>query len=317
MTSHEEHSNAQWADDYFELGEMAFGFGLKDVARMAYEQASNLGDTRANDRLLSLEKELANAADMELVPSATEHEDDEEDIGELHESLIAQMDSGDMDAANQLGNLMVEVEMYEEAIMFHEIAALEGHTDAQNNLGGDYYSLGDIENSIKWYTMAAEAGYALAQNNLATVYMRQSQPHLAMPWLQKAAAAGNTTAKLNLAQLLAEQGVLDDALALIKPIADSGAAGKIDSEDLANAQNNVGMLYAMMNDLASAKRYWLMASRRAHALALYNLGMFYKNQTERTLAIEWLKLAARRKHPTAQQVIDNYDNDKGWLLEDS
>jgi hypothetical protein len=89
MTSHEEHNNAPWADDYFELGEMAFGFGLEDVARMAYEQASNLGDTRANDRLLSLEKELANAADMELVPGTTEHV---EDIGELHERLISQMD---------------------------------------------------------------------------------------------------------------------------------------------------------------------------------------------------------------------------------
>jgi uncharacterized protein len=305
MSSHQDHTSRERADDYFELGEIAFGFGLEDVARMSYEQANRLGDTRADARLIELDKTFEDTSGFDW---STATPIDVEDPGQMHERLIAQMDSGDLNAANELGNLMAEVDMYEEAIMFHEKAAMAGHVDAQSNLGADYYWLGDLENAIKWYTLAAESGYAIAQNNLATLYMRESQPHLAMPWLQKAAAAGNTHAQMNLAQLLADEGAFEDALALVKPIADSGVA---------DAQNNTGMLFAMMNDFASAKKYWLMAARKADPMAFYNLGIFYKNQNERVLAIEWLKLAARRKHPTAQQVIDNFDKDQSWVLEDS
>jgi len=305
MNSHESQASAERAEDYFALGEVAFALGLDDVGRLGYDQAKQLGHPKAHDRLIELAKAFEGGPSTFSGPGTPI---EEIDIDELHERLISQMDSGDLNAANELGNLMAEVDMYEEAIMFHEKAALAGHADAQNNLGADYYWLGDLEKAIKWYTMAAEAGYAIAQNNLATVYVRQSQPHLAMPWLQKAASAGNTNAKMNLAQLLADEGAFSDALKLVEPIADSGAA---------DAQNNAGMLYAMMDDFESAKKYWLMAAIQGDAMAFYNLGIFFKNQNERVLAIEWLKFAARRKHPTAQQVIDNYDNDQGWALEDT
>jgi TPR repeat protein len=305
MSNQDNQTSGSWADDYFALGEVAFALGLEDVGQLGYEQAQELGHPKASDRLIDLHKVFESGPSDYAGKSTTI---EQEDPGEMHERLIAQMDSGDLNAANELGNLMAEVDMYEEAIMFHEKAALAGHVDAQSNLGADYYWLGDLENAIKWYTLAAESGYAIAQNNLATLYMRESQPHLAMPWLQKAAAAGNTHAQMNLAQLLADEGAFGDALKLVIPIADSGAAV---------AQNNAGMLYAMMGDVVSARKYWYLAAKQADAMAFYNLGIFYKNQNERVLALEWLKLAARRKHPTAQQVIDNYDNDQDWVLEDS
>ena len=291
------------ADAYLLVGDLYHHAGFSNEAADAWAEAGKLGASNVENRREYLGSILA---EMLADDSIAEQGDfDGDDYGAYQERLMARMDAGDMDAANELGTEMAQDGLYEEAILFHRRAAEAGHVEAQNNLGADYYHLGDLDKAQEWYQKSAEAGFAIAQNNLGTVFLRKSRPDLAKPWFELAAAQDNIDAMLNLSNILAAEGSVDKAIDLILPLAEIG---------IRNAQNAVAILFANLGDMERAKSYWMLAADESDPMAIMNLGVYFMNTGEHDLALRWFTLAYLNGHTEAKEFIDKIQPASGeWF----
>lgn len=287
-------------EDYRELANFLFDFGYPDEAREVAERAIATWGAQAESVFAALIAEIDRPYSADDQSGFIDISDAMEILPLDHEKVLAAIDAGDLDAADAMGNEMVEILGYEDAIPFHLKAAEGGHLEGQNHLAEDYYKLGNFDKALHWYTVAAEAGHSTAQNNLAMMYLVRSQPHLAYPWLRKSADAGNEAGKNNLAELMANEGDFKGALLEIEELAESGHP---------LAQNNAGLLHANLGNLEQAKRFWLMAAKSAEKNALFNLGVYFEQGGDDFLSRHWLNLAARRGHEVAKNRLGIIDDD--------
>ena len=187
-------------------------------------------------------------------------------------------EQGDAKAQNDLGVLYsVEIQAYEEAVIWFKFAAKQGYPQAQYNLGLAYFSGRGIkenrQEAFNLYTKAAEGGLVQAQLELA---LRHSEGYYA-------------------------QGIKKC------PKKVEYWALKAYNNGSADAANFMGTQYAETynvfgKDLKKAEEWWLKAEALGSVLAQYNLGMMYKNEKPVRLsqALIYLKKAADQGDSQAQ-----------------
>lgn len=117
-------------------------------------------------------------------------------------NLEQKAQSGDAEAQYQLGVRYHKEKKYQEAVVWFEKAAKQGHARSQSNMGLYHSSIlqpQDEKKAFYWFSQSAAQGYAQAQYQLATCYEKgvgcTKDEDLALEWYMKAANQGYSLAQ--------------------------------------------------------------------------------------------------------------------------
>jgi hypothetical protein len=191
-------------DPRFEKGQVAYGEGSYEEARLLWHEAATDGDAdsaHALGRMYAqghgVKPDLQAAAEWYRRAADEGHAQAQLDLGELYD--------GGRGVARD----------YEQAARFYAKAADQGLSQAQNNLGRMYKAGEGVPRSYadaaRWFTRAAWQGHPAAQNSLGLMYITghgvTQDPREAYFWIALA-CRGESKAEENLAfvrTLLSEQ----------------------------------------------------------------------------------------------------------------
>lgn len=177
-----------------------------------------------------------------------------------------------------------------EAKLWYEKGAAQGHKDAQVNLGIIHVQGGDKALGVRWLTCAAEQGDAESMCHLGSL---TGQPD----WFRRSAKAGFARGQM----LWAEQLLSRDPAAALPHFRAAAAQG------LADAQYNASALLfnsGAPQDSAEAFDWLLKAAAQGHAEALFEAGRSYRvgrhTPVDLGRALACYKAAADQGHARAQ-----------------
>jgi uncharacterized protein len=191
-------------------------------------------------------------------------------VVESDSTLRRDAESGDVDAAAELGGRLEAQGRYEEAAHWLDRAARAGHAVAAHTLGVILERVGDPDTAEQLYRRAAAAGvpasaYQLGQLLIHHRWRGESDAVMAeaITWLKRAASAGYPLAPDALAGFLRHVGSPEAAEwrqradALDAELERAAKAG--DSE----AANLLGDLFYARNDVRKANKWWRRAGKAA------------------------------------------------------
>ena len=199
--------------------------------------------------------------------------------------------------------LLYEKKDYENAAIWLQKAANQGHAVAQETLG-DFYENGkgvkkDPIQAMLWYQKAAEQGNAEAQYKLGMCYIKVEDAHNAFKWFQKAALQNNTKALTMLGMHYSKGlGVEKDYIKAVECFQKAAEQGDVQAQFL------LGASYLVVKDYKKAKTWYQKAAEQGHALAQYDLALCYDKGLGVTIdeaeADKWMRKAAEQGVAKAQ-----------------
>ncbi|MGW0093143.1 tetratricopeptide repeat protein [Streptomyces sp. NPDC003328] len=190
---------------------------------------------------------------------------------------------GHAEAAHNIGVLHAERRDVEKASAALQSATEFGYVESMNNLGLLLVEAGDVENGLSWLRRGAEAGLANAMNNLGLFYVKQEDIGQARPWFELGAEAGHVEASYNLGFLCAQQDDKENAVVWYKKAAEAGHAV---------AMNNLATLFGERDDTREALVWYQRAVEAGHVNAMYNLGLLSLERGEMQEARSWFEKSA-------------------------
>lgn len=214
------------------------------------------------------------------------------------ESLRARADSGDIEAMNYLGYLLIggaegaEKDL-DEGLMWLSRAATSGDVKAASNLGWLYLQGGvveqDIDEAVKWLSKAAGAGLPVAQSILGDLYRDGTG-------VPRDSVAADSLYREAFENGLADAGYKLYALNADRyralPTGEKVAAGKY--YFFSSAPSEGVKLFYLAADEGSPEAYALLGDAYARAI-----GVPYDHD----LSLKYYVEAARRGNPSAMFVI--------------
>lgn len=208
-------------------------------------------------------------------------------------SLRKAAETGDLEAAFDLGLLLKESGRSDEAAHWWRHAANSGSVGAAWNLALLLKERGDLIEAVRWLRYAIEAGDLEAALSLASM-VSEVDPKQAEHLLTRVVHANDSIlsppAAVNLGLLLVTQGREDEAVAWWRRAAESGHG-----QAAPVAAFGLGVYFAGRDgadhDREQAERWWRLAAEAGHAPAVFNLAWLLL-QREDQEAKWWLHEAA-------------------------
>jgi TPR repeat protein len=108
------------------------------------------------------------------------------DLDGAEQCYLRAISAGDIDAMNNLGNLLRQRGRFDEAVRWWQTAAEAGSADSQASYGAHHAELGDWDKAEYWWRLAAEQGNLTGMHNLALSLTRRGRSAEAETWLRRA-----------------------------------------------------------------------------------------------------------------------------------
>jgi TPR repeat protein len=182
----------------------------------------------------------------------------------LRKAITSANEDVKMTGSWNLGAILENRGMLEEAGQRYREALAAGHPRAANSLGAILHRQGELRKAEQLYRQAAEAGDATAAYNLAQLDRRESER-----WLSQAASAGHADAAFDLATNLERRGEARAIERLYRQAVKAGHPG---------AANSLGAILERRGELQEAERLYRQAAEGGNASAAYNLARLEADQ---------------------------------------
>ena len=237
----------------------------------------------------------------------------------LHDDPIAAR------AGPHLATLLEEQSDYDRAEWWYRHAAESGEVEAAVELGRFLDRQGNTAEAEHWYRQAAEEGHVLAGQYLGVLLLQRGEEAEAEQLFRRAAEAGSSDSAFNLGQMLsardeqeAEQwfrqaaNAGDSDAAFILGVRSVRRGDEAEAEQWyrqaaeagdAKAANNLALMLLDRDEKVEAEQWFRQAADTGHVNAAMELSWLLLERGERIEGKRWMQLAADAGSAPAQAVI--------------